>query len=360
MTTATAADAESHQVCLDLALGPQLFDASPRPPSGDTCIGEMEDTDCEPSNPMMLPGVEPWERCNASEECVPKIPDFGEDYGRWEGERPFSAKRWLFRVRDAGSGEVMWGWEPLDDNGCTGVFDDDVLQEQQEVLITDLTLEWMRWSVSPQGHSIMGYRCSLNGGSPTGDGECEGLLAGEVVLEVGEYTSACGGGAETVDYCTLYTIDQIDLQPIIYNLWSTTFADSRINFSDPTEVYLLQEMDTGNIETTSAGPWMGGHPCVRFHPNQWRSKFTAAHEYGHLAWFEIPNAQGSHPSAPGDIDYTAGMVALHDYQSGEWQAAAAVEGFANAAALAAWNDLSQDDVVYIVNVPFSGAGIAMP
>jgi hypothetical protein len=353
----TGARAESHQVCLDLELGPQLFDASPRQPSGATCGGQAPGTPCDPGS-----GLTPWEECDGAGACVPTEPDFGEDHGRWEGDRPFTAMRWLARARDASSNEVMWGWAPLDDDGCTGTFDDSELPAP----ITQVTLDWMRWSVSPQGHSILGYECDLSDSDPSMvqgvDGACKDLRPGSVTLEAGEISGACGGGESSADHCTIYTKTENELDPIEYNLWAMTFADSRIDFAEPTQAYVLQETDYENNHGTSAGPHMGRHPCVRLKWNQWRSKFLAVHEYGHLVFFDIPNTQGDHPTVylppPGDIDY--GMGGQHSATSPEWQAVAAVEGLANLAALAAWNDLAEDDVVRLVRVFESGGGGAVP
>lgn len=355
MATTTTARAERHQVCLDFELGPQLFDASPRQPSGDTCVGEMEGTPCDPGG-----GLDPWEECDGMGACVPEEPDFGEDFGRWEGDRPFVGMRWLFRVRDAASGEVVWGWAPLDDNGCTSMFEPDIDME-------DVLIERMRWAVSPSGHSILGYECELADSDQMmtqgPDGECEALEQSVLVsLPVGSDSSDCGGGGNSVDHCTLHFVEELDLEPIDYNFWAVISADSRTNFNTPTEAYILQETDSLNNAGTSAGLHMGQHSCVRFKHNQWRSKFIAAHEYGHLAFFDIPNKQNSHPtdylSGTPDIDYGPG--GQHTNTSPEWNAAAAVEGFADAAALAAWNDMSEDDDVFLVDVYQSGSGGASP
>lgn len=349
MTTATTARAESHQVCLDFELGPQLFDASPRQPSGDTCP-MFSMSACDPGDENLVA----WETCVLG-QCVPTTSELGEDYGRWEGARPFTAMRWLFRVKDVSSEEeeVIWGWDPLDDNGCTGMF-------EVGASTTDVTLEWMRWTVSPTGHAILGYECELDddGGMPQGaDGACGELATTDVTLEVGESSSTCGGGTESVDHCTLHTLGGLDLDPIDYNLWSATFADSRINFFEPTQVYLLQELDNSNNTGTKTGPWLGRHHSIRFKHNLWHSKRVPAHEYGHLAFFNIPNHQGSHPTVyfppPGDIDYGGDS---HTLGSAEWQAAAAVEGFGNIAALATWNDLTEDDTVFHVSLVQDGLG----
>ena len=89
--------------------------------------------------------------------------------------------------------------------------------------------------------------------------------------------------------------DPGQLEAVDVNLWIVTDADKRVNFlTSPTEVYLLQEQDDQNLNGTSAGPWMGVHPTIRFKENQWHEKHGPAHEYGHLVAFDIPNAQAGH------------------------------------------------------------------
>src|SRR5690606_11397569 len=194
--------------------------------SGETCVGEMQGTPCDPGG-----GLLPWEECNGMGACVPMEADFGEDFGRWEGARPFTGMRWLFRVRDAGSNEIVWGWAPLDDNGCTGVFDDQGLGG-----ITDVVVERFRWTITPEGHSILGYECELDDSDPMmaqgPDGECDSLTQSDLIpLLAGGPSSSCGGGSDSVDHCTLQTVTEIDLEPVDYNLWSVTIADSRTNFN---------------------------------------------------------------------------------------------------------------------------------
>jgi hypothetical protein len=351
MVVGSVAHAETHQICVDFELGPQLWDASPRPDSEIPC---STNADCNNADPNLTP----WEICSVG-VCIwafSSDQDYGEDKGRWEGERPFPASRRLVRVLDDATDEVVWGWGPLDELGCTGVFDDDALKNP----LTDVRIQRIRWSLTPEGTSIIGYECELSDGgmAPAGsDGQCETLTPSldEITASIGGGSVSCGGGGESVDHCTDYEIGEgLFLEPIDYSLWSVTFADTQVNPQgaafQPTEIYLLQETDTGNNTGTSAGPWMGGHPTVRFKFNEFHSKFTAAHEYGHLAFFSIPNEQDSppHPFDPiNDLDYTAQSLPSHLLNSPEWDAAAAVEGFANLAALMAWYDLDDSPIRYV-------------
>ena len=183
----TKARAESHQVCLDFELGPQLWDASPRPHSEIPCV---DDNDCNNNGDISLTA---WEVCQPNLlVCMWEFSanrDHGEDKGRWEGDRPFAASRRLARVVDDATDEILWGWAPLDDFGCTDVFDDGVQP------LADLRIERIRWSVTPEGTSIVGYECELNDGGVAAsgpDGECESLepQTTSSVISVGSSSSA--------------------------------------------------------------------------------------------------------------------------------------------------------------------------
>lgn len=337
-------------MCLDFDLGPNLFDASPRPPSGKTCLTNVN---CDPADPLLAP----WEEC-INDVCVPITSDYGEDYGRWEGLRPFDGSRYLVRVSDT-SDNVLWGWQPLDDTGCTGVFDDGGLDVEQ------LFVQRTRWVVTPAGHSILGYECELsNEANPmqaeSDDGACQLPDFPGLVLGTGSASSDCLSTGADVDRCTQWTVTTLSgaIEPIDNNLWATTQADRRTNFVDPSYVYLLQETDTANNSGTSTGPALGGHTSIRFKFNQWHDKHSPAHEYGHAIAFNIPNRQGGHPTQYGaspDVDTSLGGDG-HLVDSIEWQAACAVEGLANVVALATWNDLTEDDVVQYLDPAGLGGG----
>lgn len=94
------ARAEPHQMCLYLDIGGDFWDASPRAADGK---------------------------------------DFREEYGRNEGPTSFPAQRWLARVRDEAADEIVFGWRPLDGNGCAAF--------ELPGGETELTMEWMRWAV---------------------------------------------------------------------------------------------------------------------------------------------------------------------------------------------------------------------
>lgn len=212
--------ADDHQVCLNFDLGPQLWDASPRTGTGEACTADVQ---CE------TPGLTQWQRClesplpGACSRLVSET-DYEEDRGRTDEVRPFDARGWLFRVVDSSNHlNVLWGWLPLDDVGCTEVFDSDV---------TDYQLEWRRWSVSPDESSILGYSCQLANADPMEtelvDGTCLELGQPFTDQEVSTSGSAdCGGSGEDAVHCTLLTIPEgVDLDPIDYNLWSVTTGDS--------------------------------------------------------------------------------------------------------------------------------------
>ena len=360
------ASAAYHQVCLDFDFGPEIFDASPRQPSGDTCPMLNPGDPCPP--PVM--GLTPWEVCDTNGECVPMASqtDWGEDYGRWEGVRPFSAERHLFRVSDNATGEVLWGWAPLGEGGCTEVFPGPEGPDDPTT-VEDYAVEWTRWTVSPEGHSILGYECELHddGATTQGpDGVCEPLEQALQLLALDSGSSSvtdCSSDPD-LDHCTLFTagIDPApgQLDPVDVNLWIVANADKRVNFlASPSTAYLLQETDAANAATSSTGPWMGRHHCIRFKENQWHEKYTPAHEYGHLVAFNIPNEQGGHPTlydefdGSGDLDDDGDG---HTFESAEWHSVASVEGLADFVALAAWNDLSVTGSVDYLD--WKGAGEA--
>lgn len=333
-------------VCLDLDLGDGLWDASPRADTGTMC---MDDTDCE------VAGLIPWEECETMTDSCQRIrSDFGDDFGRDEGDRPFDARRWLFRVRDPSNQDaVVWGWAPLDDVGCTGIFD---------VAGGTITVDRMRWSVSPAESSILGYECELDNPNAMEteavDGTCQPMVPQEttgISTGAGATNDDCGGSGEDPASCTILPVGT-DLDPVDHNLWAVTFGDAAVNGSaelfTATELYLFQELDTNNNAGTAAGAIAGGHPSVRFHANQWHSKQVAVHEYGHLAAFNIPSAQALHPVGVSDLDYIDGG---HYFQTREYHAAAALEGFAHFVVAAAWYDLS-DPEVWLVDLPQAGQG----
>lgn len=281
---------EQMRVCLDLEHGPQLWDASPRQ-------------------------AEPVEN-----------EDYGEDYGRWEGSHPFPAQRWLARVRDENTGEPLWGFAPLDEDGRTGATADIDYEDEDP---TTFTIEYVKWAYWADGErSIVGYGCTGEFADPS----CEFQVPREVF------------GVEAVPSGTTYaTMADLDLLEEEYPVWAASFCEERLPLREDFEVYFLFD-PTGMInDGTFAGYLFSGQPTVLIKGNGWHAKSRACHEYGHFQTFLFAGIPGAaidysydpnNPGVPGD-------PSNHSFFSAEWQSGAAVEGFAHLYAVAGWSDVDR-------------------
>lgn len=269
--------AQPHQVCLYLDIGAELWDASPRASDGE---------------------------------------DFREEYGRNEGPTSYPAQRWLARVSDETTGEAFFGWDPLDGFGCAAF---DLAGD------TDLLVEWARWATwSETGNQIVGYRCE------TAAQDCK--------LE--RYSKRVPSGAGV----TNVIIEPSTAKEVDVILWSTSFAEERfssIGEQPLEETRLYVGYDPAHLlpGETQADRTFGRQPSVVVSGKAWHSKFTIAHEYGHLQ-----TMIALQPFSPDDLDYcypatNPCMDGGHTVRSHEWQAAAAIEGIASWYSVAAWNDV---------------------
>jgi hypothetical protein len=280
------ADPAQTRVCLDLELGPELWDASPR---------QADDK------------------------------EFGEDYGRWEGSHPFPAQRWLARVIDDNSGQPLWGFAPLDEDGCTGATAD-IEYDDESPTFTVQYVKWAHWSEGDR--SIVGYGCMGTLADPT----CNF----QVPLAV--------SGVEAVPSGTTYaTVDDSVVFPEEHPLWAASFCEEHLPLHDDFDIYLLFD-PSGHIQDgTGTNNLFSGHPTVVFKGNGWHSKFTACHEYGHFQTFLFAGV------TPSDIDYRYDpnnptmphVDDQHSFESPEWQSAASVEGVANFYAAASWSNIDR-------------------
>jgi hypothetical protein len=287
------AQAEPHQMCLYLDIGADYWDASPRAADGE---------------------------------------DFREEFGRNEGYTSFPAQRWLARVRDEAAGEIVFGWRPLDGNGCAAF----------EIAggPTELTIEWMRWAVWDRevetGNQLVGYRCdavmancTLRPSTRTVPAD---MLTGVTEVVVEPFSVGTG-------------VEQIDLA-----FWAATFAEERFAAMGEqplvdTSIYVGYDPQDILPGQTQADRTFGNQPSVVIAGESWRSKFTVAHELGHQQ-----TLAAAHPSfGRADFDYcydptmypvtAAGCTPNHTLTSHEWQAAAAMEGIAHWYSVSVWNDV---------------------
>lgn len=100
-------------------------------------------------------------------------------------------------------------------------------------------------------------------------------------------------------------------------------------------VYVVVDPD-GDLVPGTRATWMfGGQPTVWMVKNGWHYKFTAVHEYGHvLALLLGVWGNAAH------IDYEFNNEPSHGWDSIEWSAAAANEGFAHFYMMATWHDVT--------------------
>jgi hypothetical protein len=286
--------AEAHQMCLYLDIGGDYWDASPRAADGE---------------------------------------DFREEYGRNQGPTTFPAQRWLARVRDEGTDEIVFGWRPLDGNGCASF--------ELPGSETELTMEWVRWAVWNEevetGNQLVGYHCDAVMTScdlvPRRRTVPANLATGitEVVLEP-------------------FAVGAIGVSEVDLVFWAATFAEERFASMgeqplDDTRIYVGYDPQNILPGKTQADRTFGNQPSVVIAGESWHSKFTIAHELGHQQ--TISASQAAFGEA--DLDYcydpvtypvtAAGCMSDHALTSHEWQAAAAVEGMASWYSVSTWNDV---------------------
>jgi hypothetical protein len=286
---APSAWAESHQMCLYLDIGSELWDASPRAADGE---------------------------------------DFREEYGRNEGPTSYPAQRWLARVRDEGTGEIVFGWRPLDGNGCAAF--------ELAGGETELTMEWMRWAVwnedAETGNQVVGYRC-------------DAVMTSCDLLPERRSTPA-----NMVTGLTPIILDEVETEEIDLVFWAATFAEERFASLgeqplDHTRIYVSHDPQDVLPGATQADRTFGNQPSVVIDGESWHSKFTIAHELGHQQTITALHAS----FGPVDLDYCYDPVVYpmapaqctpdHAMTSHEWQAAAAIEGMAHWYAVSTWNDV---------------------
>ena len=322
----------THRVCLDFALGQDLYDASRAGGSGDLCDSQ---TPCAPQ-----------ELC-VSGTCTGEK---GETYGRDEGTRPYPAMRTLARVLDEPKfldGDltaVEWGWEMLDDNGCTPPFESDA---------STFRLQYYLWSENPtepdpaDRNFVLSYGCD---GMPSLSSCTQGLQ------EVESIAPATTGNPLVTFVTRSFVNPELDAQQRAhYVYWPATFAESRLGqpavlpVASREHTYVLTDLDNQFSPGSASNRAWGGHPTAWLAGNGWRYKHTTTHECGHLLAQFIPIR---------DLPLAALNYALsgagHAVNSVEWQSAAAIEGFANFHAVLTWHDVVSESPPFYYLSPTAG------
>lgn len=285
---AAEAHAEPHQVCLYLDLGADLWDASPRAADGK---------------------------------------DFREEHGRNEGPTSYPAQRWLVQIRDESAGQIVFGWDPLDAHGCASF--------ELAGGDTELRVEWVRWAVwnadVETGNQLVGYYCA------------PGMESCRIDFHRRVVPANMPTGVTTVIEAAL------DLDPVDAVMWAASFAEERFASRgeqplDGTRLYVSHDPADVLPGATQADRTFGNQPSLVVDGEAWHSKFTIAHELGHLQTIMAP-----HPAfGRTELDYCYDPSAYpmapsctpnHTMESHEWQAVAAVEGMASWYAVATWNDV---------------------
>jgi hypothetical protein len=236
-------------------------------------------------------------------------------------------------VVETGSDTVLRGWRPLSEDGCTGPFE---FQDAGG----DVRLEYRAWSHHPTNNDVVVYDCTDESDGCVVRPGLRGLVLPP-------------GGGSVVD------TDLTATNPARI-LWALTFAETRRPMHADASFYaaFFDQGDMGNPSVVANRTW-GGHATTWFEIGNHREKYTLAHEYGHAQTLihrtdiertsfdychETPVCENSScdASCEGELcepgECTDGQHAL---DSGEWQQAAANEGFASWYAMSVWNDPMQ-------------------
>ena len=236
----------------------------------------------------------------------------------------------LARVKND-EGATLWGWAPLDFNGCTGEFNG-----AAGALVF---LERYDWAYLADGAGVASYDC-------WSDPSCS--------FEKKTDVFPLGPGGETAF--------APQPEPTTAMFWATTFSSFRRPLAGGAPLYSV--LTTGN---TVARRDIGNWPTANYRgamddkPGSDSRKFTLAHEWGHLqtilATTDIAMGDidyGYSPETcsddPSDPDYDPDCMPSMDHtiDSLEYQPAASVEGFAQWYTISTWNDESQAQAAYVV------------
>jgi hypothetical protein len=231
--------------------------------------------------------------------------DLLEDFGRLDQPGSLAVPGMLTSVEL--NNNRIWGWAPLDDRGCTTQFDAPVGAQ--------LDVEAYFWSYNPVTNvSVVSLSC------PNNDLDCTSgsdLGFGFVPPDGGDIQIELGNSRRS------------------YVHFAAATAEWRVPTASNVTYYTRTGLDIKTISNRAAG----GHPTASIGGESFRSKFTVAHEIGHLKALILRIPSFSNWSAdycygdPNDCTLTWGS------ESPEWQSAAAIEGFAEFFSMLVWNDV---------------------
>jgi hypothetical protein len=264
-----------------------LFPASALAVDVRVCVSAMND-------PALLWGYSPR----------PDGRDLLEDYGRLDEPGSLAIPGMLTSVELGGN--RIWGWAPLDDQGCTTQFDAPVGAE--------VDVEFHFWSYNPGTNvSVVSLTCS-------GDLDCTsgGVIRPEIVPP--------GGGTIPIS---------LGNSRQSYVHFAAATAEWRVPTAQNVAYYTRTGIDLWTISNRVAG----GHPTSSIGGDSFRNKFTVAHEYGHLKTLiqRVPSFSNA------NADYCQGdpnnCSLTWTSDSAESQSAAAIEGFADFFSMLVWNDV---------------------
>ena len=229
---------------------------------------------------------------------------------------------------DARTGNNLFGWEPLDARGCASF----ELPDE----IGNLGVEWIRWAVwegePDTGNQVVGYSCTQE------------MMGCSLLPKARIVPANLGAGVTDV----IVPANEVD--PLDGVMWAATFAEERFASQneqplDDTRIYVSHDEAMLLPGKTQADRTFGNQPSVIIQGNAWHSKFTVAHEYGHQQTILAANPSFGRD----DLDYcydamlypmsAYGCTPNHSVDGHEWQAVAAVEGFAHWYSVSAWNDV---------------------
>jgi hypothetical protein len=236
--------------------------------------------------------------------------DLREDYGRLDQPGALAVPRMLTSVSLVEGATKIWGWAPLDDHGCSAEFDAPVGAE--------LEVETYFWSYFAETNvSVVSLSCPDN--------------INELRCRSG---SAFRQTSVPLDGGTIW-VEMIGSRQA-YVHFAAASAESRVPTTHNANFYTRTGIEIKTISNRVAG----GRPTANIGGPSFSSKFTVAHEYGHLKTtiIDIPSFSNAATDycfgAPNDCTLTWAA------ESTEWQSAAAIEGFADFFTMLVWNDVS--------------------
>ena len=262
--------------------------------------------------------------------------EFKEEFGRHESNKSYPAQRWLAQVLD-NNGDVLFGWEPLDGNGCATV---DVTDPS-----TAHVIRWVRWAHwETTGNHVVSY-------------DCESDMSTCNLTDLPTARSFTPGASSVSEVIVGYGSKPTEERrlPRDMILWGTSFAEERmvsLGQNTMTDTRSYATYDEGGVmgstgvlpgESTAAGYLIGNQPGFTVQSDSYHKKFTIAHEYGHIS-----TIAGLVYQPAWTINYcydkdtypvVMSCPSTHLVKSAEWGAASAIEGLATWFAVAVWHDV---------------------